>query len=255
MIVLYCAEARRTQVADATCRDTSMENMMINHTIWGYWLSRRNGKTTTSTLDQKLCPSLLSGTALMHRSLDTQCPARKRLCEGHPISKSLSKYEGDCTRLIAPGTKTKYLTSVGRTVGSLCGIVRHWDGDPDGHMQYLVPWGILLRGLRIKTVAFPGAVALHAHFVAFGHLWTTKKPLSVWLPWWYCTRPRSKPFFKGEGGGQAIIITFFSLGGGREITISASREGEAATPTLGVRGEGGGNWLLLLFFLWGGGGR
>ena len=59
--------------------------------------------------DQKPCPSLLSGTALMHSSLDTQCPARKRLCEGHPISKSLSKYEGDCTRLIAPGTKTKYL--------------------------------------------------------------------------------------------------------------------------------------------------
>ena len=37
------------------------------------------------------------------------------------------------------------------------------------------PFSILLRGVRIKTVAFPGAVALHAHFVAFGHLWTTKK--------------------------------------------------------------------------------
>ena len=69
-------------------------------------------------------------------------------------------------------------------------------------------------------------------------------------------RPRSKPFFKGEGEGQAIIITFFfSLGGGREITISASREGEAATPTLGVRGEGGGQLIIITFFFFGGGGR
>ena len=65
-----------------------------------------------------------------------------------------------------------------------------------------------------------------------------------------------KPFFKGEGGGQAIIITFFFLWGGREITISASREGEAATPTLGVRGEGGGAIdYYYFFFSLGGGGR
>ena len=36
---LWLCWSTGTQVADATCRDTSMENMMINHTIWGYWLS------------------------------------------------------------------------------------------------------------------------------------------------------------------------------------------------------------------------
>ena len=61
-------------------------------------------------------------------------------------------------------------------------------------------------------------------------------------------------FLKGRGG-QAIIITFFFFGGGREITISASREGEAATPTLGVRGEGGGQLIIIIFFPLGGGGR
>ena len=64
-------------------------------------------------------------------------------------------------------------------------------------------------------------------------------------------------FLKGRGGGKRLLLLFFSLGGGREITISASREGEAATPTLGVRGEGGGQLIIItFFFLWGrGGGR
>ena len=26
-------------------------------------------------------------------------------------------------------------------------------------------------------------------------------------------RPRSKPFFKGEGGGKRLLLLFFSLGG------------------------------------------
>ena len=39
----------------------------------------------------------------------TQWPAKWRLLDGHPMSRSLSKYEGDWTRLMAPGTKTKYL--------------------------------------------------------------------------------------------------------------------------------------------------
>ena len=62
-------------------------------------------------------------------------------------------------------------------------------------------------------------------------------------------------FLKGRGVGKRLLLLFFFFGGGREITISASREGEAATPTLGVRGEGGGQLIIITCFFFGGGGR